>query len=220
TSYGVMIDTGKKMNDYFLGITPSIQKFLGSIKPGSDSSVVVFSDSVLKKTDLSGDKKDVRKMLADVKPSGGSAIYDSTMETIRILRKSEKRKVIILFTANIDENIEGTGPASKYKLEDVLRESSNNNCLIYIVAVGPWADQYLLIDLCDSTGGRFYAAPDTKSIDDLLKIIAFDLTYMYNIKYKSLNLARDGKWREVKVTIKDKPGYIINFRKGYYGAKY
>jgi len=220
TSYGVMIDTGQKMNDYFQGIIPSIQKFLDSIKPGSDSSVVVFSDSLLKKVGLSGDKKDIRKILSTFKPSGGSAIYDSAMETIRILKKSEKRKVIILFTANIDENIDGTGPASKYKLEDVLREAGNNNCLIYIVAIGPWADQYLLIDLCDGTGGRFYAAPDPKNIDDLMKIIAFDLTYMYNITYKSSNLTRDGKWREVKVTIKDQPTYIVNFRKGYYGPRF
>ncbi len=220
TSYGVMIDTGQKMRDYFPELTPSIQKFLDSIKRGSDSSVVAFSDSVVKKTELSRDKKDVRKILSAVKDSRGSAIYDSTMETIRILKKSEKRKVVILFTANVDENVEGTGPASKYKLEDVLREASNNNCLIYIVAIGPWADQYLLIDLCDGTGGRFYAAPDTKSIYDLMKSIAFDLTYMYNITYKSLNLTRDGKWRDVKVTIKDQPAYIINFRKGYYGPRY
>ncbi|MEQ8191796.1 MAG: VWA domain-containing protein, partial [Candidatus Eremiobacterota bacterium] len=220
TSYGVMIDTGQKMSDYFQGITPSIQKFLDSIKPGSDSSVVVFADSVLKKVDISSNKKDVRKILSAVKPSGGSAIYDSAMETIRILKKSEKRKVIILFTANIDENIGGTGPASKYKLEDVLREASKSNCIIYIVAIGPWADEYLLIDLSNGTGGRFYAAPDTKSIDDLIKIIAFDLTYMYNITYKSLNLKRDGKWREVNVMIKEQPAYIINFRKGYYGPRY
>jgi VWFA-related protein len=215
-----MIDTGQKMSDYLQGSVPLIQKFLDSIKYNSDSSVVTFSDSVIKKSDLSNKKKNLQKILSNIKPSGGSAIYDSTMETMRILKKSEKRKVIILFTANVDENVGGTGPASKYKLEDVLREASNDNCIIYIVAIGPWADQFLLIDICDGTGGRFYAASDAKTIGDLMKIIAFDLTYMYDIRYKSLNLTRDGKWRDVNVTVKDQPGYIINCRKGYYGPKY
>ena len=213
TSYCIMVDTGQQMSTYLKDTSSAIQKFTNSISPGSDYSIILFSDKVIKKDKSS-------KIFSNIISKGGTAIYDTALECLSMFQGSTKRKVIIIFTASPDENQDGSAPGSKHKLEEVLREANNINCLIYVIAIGPRADQFLLSDLPDNTGGRLYAASGPNDIGILIEPLNFDLKYMYEIKYTSSNPVRDGKWRNIKVSIKEHEKYVVNCQKGYYAPKY
>ena len=49
--------------------------------------------------------------------------------------------------------------------------------------------------------------------------IASDLRNRYQLGYNPTNPAQDGRWREIRVKIKDRPEAVVRTRKGYYARK-
>ena len=49
--------------------------------------------------------------------------------------------------------------------------------------------------------------------------IADDLRVQYLLSYATSNPEHNGRWRAVKVRVKDHPDAVIRTRKGYYAAK-
>ena len=220
TAYCILMDTGKHMDEYMKETKKVIQNFIDKLPSLDDSSIIVFSDEIIKSEKLTKENKDFKDMVEDIEPEGGTAIYDALYEGINLLKTSDKRKVLILFTAAIDENGEGTGPASKQKLDKIIKEATDNNCLIYIVAIGPWADTFILSDLTGGTGGRCYSTSKEEEIEKKAGLVKLDLNSQYKITCQSGNPARDGKWRTLKIEIVDKENYSTNNQNGYFAPEY
>ncbi len=49
--------------------------------------------------------------------------------------------------------------------------------------------------------------------------IARDLRVQYQLGYNPTNSASDGRWREIRVKIKDHPEASVRTRRGYYARK-
>ncbi len=76
-----------------------------------------------------------------------------------------------------------------------------------------------LLMIADQTGGRFYRM---RQIEELLTVysqIADDLRVQYEISYSPSNHKYDGKWREIRVQVKNHPRAVVRTRKGYYARK-
>jgi len=61
-----------------------------------------------------------------------------------------------------------------------------------------------------------------RRIDELSRVyseVADDLRVQYQLGYNSTNLARDGRWRQIRVSIQGHPGAVIRTRKGYFAQK-
>ncbi len=73
--------------------------------------------------------------------------------------------------------------------------------------------------IADQTGGRMYMP---RKIDELARIyadVAGDLRIQYQLGYNPSNSARDDRWREIGVKVRNHPEAVVRTRKGYYPVK-
>ena len=70
----------------------------------------------------------------------------------------------------------------------------------------------------EETGGSTFVVNSENSFKKIFDQIAQELRSQYSLGYFSLNTARDGKYRQIKVTARQ-PGYIVKSRKGYYAPR-
>ncbi len=73
--------------------------------------------------------------------------------------------------------------------------------------------------IADQTGGRMYSPHRIEELSGVYSEIAGDLRNQYLLGYNPTNLARDGRWRQVQVAIKDHPEAVVRTRKGYYARR-
>ena len=67
------------------------------------------------------------------------------------------------------------------------------------IGVGKDIDSDILKKLAKDTGGSFFKTLDPAKIANIYRHLSILLNYQYYFRYKTPNLARDGKWRIVKL---------------------
>jgi len=105
-----------------------------------------------------------------------TAILDSLVQSIRLLKKSKaKTKIIILLTDGIDNS-------SRVDLNDVINEIKQNHIKVYTIGIGDEVNYNLLEYLSNNSNGKTFKA---YSVNDLAKIYkAIDKLEKTNIKNK------------------------------------
>jgi VWFA-related protein len=76
-----------------------------------------------------------------------------------------------------------------------------------------------LLTIAEQTGGRMYTPRRIEELSRVYSEIADDLRIQYQLGYNSTNRARDGRWREIRVQVKNHTGAVVRTRKGYYARK-
>lgn len=76
-----------------------------------------------------------------------------------------------------------------------------------------------LLMIAEQTGGRFYSPGRIEELSGVYSQIADDLRIQYQLSYNSTNREYDGRWREIRVQIKNHPKAVVRARKGYYARK-
>ena len=74
----------------------------------------------------------------------------------------------------------------------------------------------VIADLAQGTGGSFYHG--TNNFDEGMARVAAAPQYIYVLGFSPQDLKLDGKFHTLKVTLKNKKGYELQVRKGYYAA--
>jgi len=73
--------------------------------------------------------------------------------------------------------------------------------------------------IADQTGGRMYSPHRIEELSGIYSEIAGDLRNQYLLGYNPTNTAADGRWREIRVKIRNHPEAVVRTRKGYYARK-
>jgi VWFA-related protein len=76
-----------------------------------------------------------------------------------------------------------------------------------------------LQEIADETGGRMYTPHKASELSGVYSEIADDLRIQYLLAYNSTNRAQDGRWRQIRVDVQDRPEAVVRARKGYYARK-
>jgi VWFA-related protein len=76
-----------------------------------------------------------------------------------------------------------------------------------------------LLMIAEQTGGRFYSPRKIEELSWVYSQIADDLRIQYRLSYSSSNHKYDGRWREIRVQVKNHPRAVVRTRKGYYARK-
>ncbi|MBX3266667.1 MAG: VWA domain-containing protein [Acidobacteria bacterium] len=118
------------------------------------------------------------------------------------------------------------------KLNEILDRADKQGVTIYPLAL-PTGDPARLADptprqiemfrvarsrlkyIADRTGGTLNTIQRLEEMGRLYAEVAADLRTLYTIEYAPTNLARDGKWREIRVEVNE-PGLISRTRQGYF----
>ena len=228
----LLLDTSGS-EQYMIGAIQEMgSSFLTRIlRKGDEALVMSFDSDVDLLSDFTDDRKQLDRAVRRARiniPGGGSiagnpgpiggqnvtgtALYDAVyLACHEKLNTEAGRKAIIIVTDAQDEG-------SKVKIDEAIEAAQRVNAVIHILLV--WdphfgANTGAAKKMAEETGGRVIAANSEKKLAQAFDEISQELRTQYNLGYYSSNLARDGKFRKVRVEAADKDMKVLA-RKGYY----
>jgi VWFA-related protein len=153
--------------------------------------------------------------------SPGTVLFDAVyLSAHDMLAKEVGRKAMILLTDGQDEG-------SRLKIRDAIEASQKADAIVYVLLCadrGGYFSQGMgyygegdMKKLTEATGGRVINVGNKfDKLREAFDQIAAELRSQYNIGYTPTNTKLDGSYR--KLEIKNKQGYKIQARAGYYAG--
>jgi VWFA-related protein len=152
--------------------------------------------------------------------SPGTLLYDAIyLSSHDMLSKEVGRKAMIILTDGQDEG-------SRLKLQDAIEAAQKADAIVYVLLCADrgfyggfgYSGEGDMRKLTEQTGGRVINVGNKfDKLRDAFDQIAKELRSQYNIGYTPSNDKKDGTYR--KIEIKNKQGYKIQARSGYYAGK-
>lgn len=151
--------------------------------------------------------------------SPGTLLYDAVyLSAHDMLAKEVGRKAMVLLTDGQDEG-------SRLKIQDAIEAAQKADAIVYVLLCADrgfyggfgYSGEYDMRKLTEQTGGRVINVGNKfDKLREAFDQIAAELRSQYNIGYTPTNTKLDGSYR--KLEIKDKQGYKIQARAGYYAG--
>jgi len=217
---GVLIDTSNSVRDRFRFELDAAGDFLnGLIRRGKDRALIVSYDTSAELvTDLTDDTEVLSKRLRDLRPGGGTAMYDAIALACRDKlaldqpRHKFRRAIVIIG--------DGEDNASRYSRDQALELAHKSDVVIYTIStnitkVETDGDKVLKY-FARETGGLSFFPFKAEDLAQDFENIANELRSQYSILYRPEPLKTDGKYHEVDVRVKNRGNLVVRARKGYY----
>jgi VWFA-related protein len=226
----LLVDTSPSVRPIFEEEKTTAAGFLASILQDKDLALVIgFDRSVTLMQDYTENLRLLRRSIDDLEIGGGTSVYDAVyLASKEKLRDEAGRKAIILIS-------DGEDTTSKLKFNEALVAAHQSNAVIYAISnstgggffspgrrggvlLGGGGDLSTLKKFSEETGGSTFVVNNEHGFKKIFDQIAEELRSQYSLGYISLNTARDGKFRQIRITTRDS-GYTVKSRRGYYAPR-
>jgi VWFA-related protein len=209
--FAVLVDSSQSMSYRADGLRAAARKLLDPLAPDDEVVVAPFSKRILHVTGPTTDRPTALEAIANIKPSGGTAILDALQEAAAQLAHQNRRRAIVLLTDGYDEHSQAAFDATA----EALR---NAEVTLYVIGVGGIAGmslkgESLLGELAATTGGRAWFPLDSQRLAFAYEAVAADVQQRYLLTYTPTNQRRDGTYRAIQVNAGE--GYTVRTRAGY-----
>jgi Ca-activated chloride channel family protein len=223
-SLGIVFDISGSMKDKIGTARDAAVTFLKTGNPEDEYFLEVFSNRPQVAEDFTSDISKLQNKLVFQATSGMTAMYDAVYVSLEKLKEgTHPKKALLLITDGEDNH-------SRYAFSNVREFVKEQNVQVY--AIGIVSDfnsqlgsgrtgRALLEELADLTGGHAFFPDSVYELEDICTKIAVELKNQYILSYKSTNVAKDGKWRKIKVQVDGPKGVgrlNVRFKGGYYAA--
>jgi VWFA-related protein len=219
----VLIDTSNSIRDRFRFIQEAAIEFITSVmRPKVDKALVVsFDSSAELVSDLDGDPDKLAGLVRDLRPGGGTALFDAIFFACRDKlsweqpRHKFRRAMIIL--SDGDDN------QSQKSREQALEMAQKADVVIYTISTNytrlETDGDKVLKYLASETGGQAFFPFKVEDLSQSFENIANELRHQYNIYYRPEHVKTDGSYQAIAVRVKDRKELVVRARKGYYAPK-
>ena len=211
--------------------------FLEALLPQDDALVVAFSDNVRVVQDVTQDRGLLQAAIEKTEAKGGTALYDAIWRTARRLEAFDGRRVMVLLSDGRDEASNGFEPGSLHTLQEAELQTVRSEVMVFTIGLGQDLDREyarewtrtvgvgsatggvslkeILESLAVTSGGRLLLSPSAGKLRKAFSEVAKDLRHQYSLAYAPSNDSKDGKYREITVSVPDRDVEVV-VRKGYY----
>jgi VWFA-related protein len=219
----VLIDTSNSIRDRFRFIQTAAIDFLTTVmRPNEDRAMVVSFDSSAKLvSDLDGDPDKLAGLVRDLRPGGGTALFDAVYFACRNRlgadqpRYKFRRAMVIL--SDGDDN------QSEMSRDQALEMAQKADTVIYTISTNishiETDGDKILKYLANETGGQAFFPFKPEDLSQSFENIANELRHQYNIFYRPEPMKTDGSYQAISLRVKDRKDLIVRARKGYYAPK-
>ncbi len=157
----------------------------------------------------------VREALDNLKPTGGTAVYDAVMEGMPLIAKRNRERGAMLIVSD------GADTASTAQLKDVRFALRRSQAFVYAIAINSPERRAIngsvnpttLREITDESGGRTEVVTSTAEIAAASAKIAEELNHQYVMGFTPAHGA-DGKYHSIRVRSRN-PDYKVRARSGY-----
>jgi Ca-activated chloride channel family protein len=216
-SLGVLLDASDSMRGQPVAdARVALDRFVGELlRPDDEVFVATFNHRPRLAARWTTPPMSLRNVLAGLKPSGGTAIYDALAETAKLF---QRRAHVRAATVVISDGADTASDRSLYQAVDVVRRS---DAFVYAVAIDP-ADARAstrvnpdsLREITGLTGGYTEVVRTAADLGPATARIADELNKQYMLGYSSTR-PPDGAWRPLRVRVRDGE-YYARARRGYF----
>ncbi len=205
-SVGILFDVSATMANKIVPARKALSEFFLNSHPEDDYFVITFADRPQLIADSTRSTDDVQRSLANVTPSGHTALLDAIHLGLAKLRSAQYRRRALLIISDGGDNW------SRHKLREVQKEVEESGDVVY--AMGLFNDEFpvlsalnekfskgLLNKVTQASGGRMLTVDNLHQFSDIAGAISKEMRSEYVLGYRSTNTARNGKWRKIKVRV-------------------
>lgn len=190
--------------------------------------IVTLNDQIEIVCDFRSDRHKWENSILGLRAGGTTALYDAVAFALDHIQYAKHQKKVLVVITDGEDN------SSRLKFRQLIERVEERNALIYTVGMfesmeRSWLglrDGYRrgeLEKLAEVTGARAHFPTNIEQCRESMREIAREVSHQYSLGYYPSNLARDGQWRKIKVTVirqgeKDAK-YVARTRTGYYAPR-
>jgi Ca-activated chloride channel homolog len=189
----------------------SAHAFVDALKPEDEVALLTFNSTVVGWVDFTRQREPIHAAIDASRTEGETALYDASGQALKRLKRSKRRKAVILFT-------DGEDNRSRLSVEQVIGIARASEVSIYSVAQGLDERTTLrafLDQLADQTGGRSYFIGSIEKLSETFRKILKELKSQYFITYTPRPGLRPRTWHKIEVKV-DRRDLVVRARKEYF----
>jgi Ca-activated chloride channel homolog len=216
-SLGLLLDISDSMyGARLVSARAAVSRFLLDLLDVADESfILAFNHTPHVLTGWIQDALVVNRTLDALRPSGGTAAYDSVIAALPMFERRGRQRAAILLISD------GADTASDAGLREVRSALLRSDAFLYAIAIDPPAAQAIntrvnaqaLRELTDQSGGRTEVVRSPGDLVDATARIAEELNNQYLLGYSSTHRA-DGEYHSIRVRVRQ-AGHRVRARNGY-----
>ena len=219
----LLIDTSNSIRDRFRFEQEAASEFIKSvIKTKQDKAMLVSFDTTPDlRTDLVEDTNVVEKAIRELRPGGGTALYDAIhvacKDRLQRDQPSTKfRRALIILGDGEDNN-------SHFTRDQALEMAQKADAVIYAISTNlsrlETDGDKVLKYLTEETGGRAFFPFKVEDLEVSFENLASELRHQYNLSYRPEPLIADGLFHPIDLRVKNRKDLVVHARRGYYAPK-
>jgi VWFA-related protein len=205
----VALDLGRgAREDGLKELVAACEALARALEPRDQAWLLTFSSTFALKVGPTNDPELLRRSLGEVKPGGGSAMWDTLFGGVSLAAGRPGRALVLLFTDGVDR----ASWLTEQKSVDVLRRAD-----VVVSGIRPPGVLYgfnALEAAANATGGRVLYAQRGVKLDTQFVDLLREFRTGYVVSYPPAPATKDG-WHEVEVKLKGRRG-TVRAREGYY----
>jgi len=209
------LDVSRSMEPEIEDLKFTARQFIDALPGTANVAVGAFNSNLFLMSPFASDRTVRTVGLDRLRAWGLTAIYDTMIRSVDILRERGTRRALVFFT-------DGEDVASRSSIETARVALQSHDILLYIVATGRAAGdgelRAQLGSLARETGGAFYHAARLSYTAEHFQDIAVDMANQYVLSFSPGRPLGDGKWRVLTVNVHN-PKYHVRARTGYFAKR-
>src|SRR6266850_4749692 len=214
---GVLLDVSDSMfGKRILDARAAVDRFLFELLDATDEFFILgFNHQPRVLTGWTHAPEEVRRALDNIKPFGGTAVYDAVIESLPVIGRRTRQRAALLVISD------GADTASTASLREARSAMHRSDAFVYAIAIDSPERQAIntrvnpqaLREITAESGGRTEVVQNTSELNEATARIAEELNSQYVLGYTSPRGA-DGQFHSIRVRV---PGaeYRVRARTGY-----
>ncbi len=216
-SLGILVDIsdsmyGKRIADARAALDRFVLDLLG---PHDEAFLLVFNHAPRLIAPWTFPPPGLAHQLDDVKPFGGTAVYDAVVASLPLLGSRRNQRCGLVIVSDGEDN------SSDHSLYDAIRDIDPTDAFVYAIAIdepsGPAIARRFspqaLNDLTGPTGGYTELIKTSADLPQATERIANELNHQYTLAYAP-SRQPDGQYHTIRVRAVDDK-YIVRSRRGF-----
>jgi Ca-activated chloride channel homolog len=223
-SLGVIFDSSGSMSSKMDRAKDAVVEFFKTANPQDEFFMITFSDAPEVVSDFTNSVDEIQGKLVFTVPRKRTALLDAIYMGISKMRQAKYPKKALLIISDGGDN------HSRYTEGEIKALVKEADVMVYAIGI---YDRYfpteeerlgpaLLGEIAELTGGRAFTVENPNDLADVATKIGVELRNQYVLGYRPTKVARDGKWRKIKVKLlppKGLPPLRVYARTGYYAPQ-
>jgi VWFA-related protein len=216
-------------------IRAATTRFVSATRPQDRIAIVAFSGTTTLVSPFTSDKSALAAAISSMQsPQGDTKLYDGINYALDYIDResaSTRRKAIIVMSDGLDSNLPNvTGSGSILPYKTIYRRAQEFDGMIYSI----WTNtEYVahspldiqpetfdlaydqLYDLSEAGSGLFYEVEKLEDLAGIYEKVIADLGTVYSLSFNPTNKGRDGRIRQVRLHLPNKPAAVARTKQSY-----